>query len=279
MIDPEFVHPDWPAPGNVRALTTARIGGFSRGPYASLNLGDHVGDAPDDVRRNRALLREVLTLPAEPVWLKQVHGVNVVDAASVNVGATADGAWTGRPGVVCAVLTADCLPVFLCNRQGTKVALLHAGWRGLTAGVIEAGLRALATPGAELLAWFGPAIGPDSYEVGDDVRNVFLAQDAGAAVCFHEHGAGRWLANLYALARRRLQVKGVNAIYGGNFCTLRERERFFSFRRAGMRQCRERHDSRDGGGRATQGAIAEDAESDRRDGVTGRMASLIWLVR
>jgi len=276
-IDHGFIYPTWPALPNVRALTTTRVGGLSRGPYASFNLGDHVGDDPEAVRRNRARLREALTLPAEPLWLRQAHGVNVVDAASVNAGATADGAWTGRSGVVCAVLTADCLPVFLCSRQGTKVALLHAGWRGLTAGVIEAGLRALATPGAELLAWFGPAIGPDSYEVGDEVRDAFLAQDAGAAVCFHEHGAGRWLANLYALARRRLQAQGVNAIYGGNFCTLREHERFFSFRRAGTRQCRERHDSRDGGGRATQGAVAEDAESDRRDGVTGRMASLIWL--
>ncbi|MBI3574298.1 MAG: peptidoglycan editing factor PgeF [Gammaproteobacteria bacterium] len=244
MINPEFVHPDWPAPTHVRALTTTRRGGVSRGPYESFNLGDHVGDAADDVQRNRALLREALTLPSEPVWLKQVHGVNVVDTASVNVGATADGAWVDRPGVVCAVLTADCLPVFLCNRQGTKVGLLHAGWRGLTAGVVEVGLRALATPGAELLAWLGPAIGPDSYEVGDDVRNAFLAQDAGAAVCFHAHGAGRWRADLYALARRRLQAQGVNAIYSGNFCTLREPERFFSF---------------------------------RRDGATGRMASLIWL--
>ena len=240
----EFVHPDWPAPANIKALTTTRVGGLSRGPYASFNLGDHAGDAPDDVRRNRALLREALTLPSEPVWLKQVHGVNVVDAASVNAGATADGAWTDRPGVICAVLTADCLPVFLCNRQGTKVALLHAGWRGLMAGVIEAGLRAFATPDTESLVWLGPAIGPDSYEVGDEVRDAFLAQDAGAAICFHAQGAGRWLANLYALARRRLQAQGVNAIYGGNFCTLREPERFFSF---------------------------------RRDGATGRMASLIWL--
>lgn len=273
----EFVSPDWPAPANIRSLVTTRVGGHSHGVYASFNLGDRVGDVPDDVRRNRALLREALTLPSEPVWLKQVHGVNVVDAASVNAGATADGAWTDRPGVVCAVLTADCLPVFLCNRQGTKVALLHAGWRGLTAGVIEAGLRVLTTPGAELLAWLGPAIGPDSYEVGNDVRDAFLAQDAGAAVCFYAQGAGRWRADLYALARRRLQAQGVNAIYGGNFCTSRAPERFFSFRRAGMRQCRERRDSRDGGGRAMQGAVAEDAASDRRDGVTGRMASLLWL--
>lgn len=241
---PEFIFPDWPAPANVKALTTTRVGGLSRGPYASFNLGDHVDDDPDVVRRNRARLREALALPAEPAWLKQVHGVNVVDAASAEAGTTADGAWTNQSGVVCAVLTADCLPVFLCNRQGTKVALLHAGWRGLAAGVIEAGLQALATPGAELLAWLGPAIGPDSYEVGDAVRDAFLTQDAGVAACFRAHGAGQWHADLYALARRRLQARGVNAIHGGYFCTVREPERFYSY---------------------------------RRDGVTGRMASLVWL--
>lgn len=241
---PEFIFPDWPAPANVKALTTTRVGGLSRGPYASFNLGDHVGDDPDVVRRNRARLREALALSSEPRWLRQVHGVTVVDAASADADTTADGAWTDRPGVVCAVLTADCLPVFLCNRQGTKVALLHAGWRGLMAGVIEAGLQALATPGAELLAWLGPVIGPDSYEVGDAVRDAFLAQDADAAACFRAQGAGQWHADLYALARRHLQAQGVNVIHGGHFCTVREPERFYSF---------------------------------RRDGVTGRMASLIWL--
>lgn len=242
---PEPVYPDWPAPATVRALTTTRVGGFSQGPYTSFNLGAHVGDDPDTVARNRALLREVLKFPLEPLWLKQVHGTNVVDAASAPIGVTADGACTDRPGVVCAVLTADCLPVFLCDRQGTKVALLHAGWRGLTAGVIEAGVRALAAPGDELLAWLGPAIGPDSYEVGDDVRDAFLARHAGAGACFRPNGAGRWFADLYALARRRLQAQGVQAVYGGGHCTLKEHDRFYSF---------------------------------RRDGATGRMASLLWLV-
>lgn len=241
---PEFIFPDWPAPANVKALTTTRVGGLSRGLYASFNLGDHVGDDPDAVRRNRARLREALALSSEPRWLRQVHGVTVVDAASADANTTADGAWTDRAGVVCAVLTADCLPVFLCNRQGTKVALLHAGWRGLAAGVIEAGLQALATPGAELLAWLGPAIGPDSYEVGDAVRDAFLAQDADAVACFRAQGAGQWRADLYALARRRLRAQGVNAIHDGHFCTVRDPERFYSY---------------------------------RRDGVTGRMASLIWL--
>lgn len=242
---PEPIYPDWPAPANVRASVTTRVGGFSQGPYTSFNLGDHVGDDPDAVARNRALLREALKLPLEPLWLKQVHGTNVVDAASAHIGVTADGAWTDRPGVVCAVLTADCLPVFLCDRQGTKVALLHAGWRGLTAGVIEAGVRALTTPGNELLAWLGPAIGPDSYEVGDDVRDAFLARNnAGAGACFRPNGAGRWFADMYALARRRLQAQGVQAVYGGGYCTLKERGRFYSF---------------------------------RRDRTTGRMASLIWF--
>ncbi len=243
---PEPIYPDWPAPATVHALTTTRVGGFSQGPYTSFNLGDHVGDDPEAVARNRALLREALRLPLEPLWLKQIHGMNVVAAAAAHTGVTADGAWTGRPGVVCAVLTADCLPVFLCNRQGTKVALLHAGWRGLMAGVIEAGLRALATPGDELLAWLGPAIGPDSYEVGDDVRHAFLDDDPGAAEGFRPAGVGRWHADLYALARRRLRQQGVCAIYGGDRCTRREHGTFYSF---------------------------------RRDGATGRMASLIWLAR
>lgn len=236
--------PDWPAPNAVKALVTTRTGGFSAGIFASLNLGDHVGDDPDTVARNRQHLRRTLALPSEPRWLKQVHGVQVVDAANTIPGTVADGAWTDQPGVVCAVLTADCLPVFLCNRRGTKVALVHAGWRGLAGGVIEAGLRALGEPGAELLVWLGPAIGPDAYEVGDDVRHAFLVQDARADAAFKPVAGGRWFADLYALARRRLLAQGVNAVYGGDHCTLRESERFFSF---------------------------------RRGGVTGRMASLIWI--
>lgn len=235
----------WPAPPNVRALTTTRIGGVSRGPYEAFNLGDHVGDDPDAVRRNRALLREVLKLPAEPLWLKQVHGTNVVNAASARRGVTADGAWTDKPGIVLAVLTADCLPVFLCDRAGSKIALLHAGWRGLASGVIEAGVRQLGVSGTEVLAWLGPAIGPDSYEVGDEVQAAFIGCDAAAAAAFRPSGAGRWRADLYELARQRLRALGVGAISGGEHCTLREEDRFFSF---------------------------------RRDGQCGRMASLLWLI-
>ncbi len=240
----EVVSASWPAPAHVRALTTTRAGGASHGPYESFNLGDHVGDDPDAVRQNRARLCEALALPAEPLWLKQVHGVRVVAAATTAAGIEADGAWTDRPGVICAVLTADCLPIFLCDRKGTKVALLHAGWRGLAGGIIESGLRAMSTPPEEVLVWLGPAIGPDSYEVGDDVRRAFLDDDPSAAEAFRPAAAGRWLADMYTLARRQLRQRGVCAVYGGDRCTLRERDRFYSY---------------------------------RRDGATGRMASLIWL--
>ncbi len=245
MAQPAFVFPDWPAPANVRALTTTRAGGASRGPYESFNLGDHVGDDPQAVRLNRERLREMLTLPAEPVWLKQVHGIRVADAITTTAGAEADGAWTDRPGVVCAVLTADCLPIFICDRKGTQVALLHAGWRGLAGRIIDSGLRAMNMPPEELFVWLGPAIGPDSYEVGDDVRGAFLDDDPGTAGAFRPAGSGRWYADMYALARRQLWLRGVCAVYGGDRCTLRERDRFYSY---------------------------------RRDGKTGRMASLIWLV-
>lgn len=240
----EFIYPDWPAPVNVRAAVTARTGGFSRGPYASFNLADHVGDDPQAVARNRALLRETLGLPAEPIWLEQVHRVNVVAADETARGVAADGAWTDKAGAVCAVLTADCLPVFVCDRAGTRVALLHAGWRGLAAGVIEAGVRALGTPAAELLVWLGPAIGPLSYEVGEEVRQAFVTQDPGAAEAFRADGNGRWRADLYALARRRLRALGVEAVFGAERCTFLEQDRFFSY---------------------------------RRDGKCGRMASLLWL--
>lgn len=240
----EFIYPDWPASANVRAVTTTRTGGVSRGPYESLNLGDRAGDDPEHVRKNRARLRAALALPFEPLWLRQVHGVNVVDAAMARPGVTADGAYTDQPGAALAVLTADCLPVFLCDKAGTKVALLHAGWRGLAAGVIEAGVDKLQIPWAELLAWLGPGIGAEAYEVGDDVRDAFTAHDPGAAAAFRVHGSGKWLADMYALARRRLAALGVTAVSGGGHCTFSERDKFFSY---------------------------------RRDGACGRMAALIWL--
>lgn len=239
-----FISPDWPTPTNVRAFTTTRAGGLSRGPYASFNLGDHVGDDPAAVTRNRVLLREALALPAEPQWLQQVHGTHVIDAAQGDTPGEADGAWSAQPGVVCAVLTADCLPVLLCDRIGTKVAAVHAGWRGLAAGVIEQGVRALGGAPDELLAWLGPAIGPRAFEVGPEVRTTFVQHDAAAARAFTASHDGRYLADLYALARLRLSALGVTRISGGGFCTVTDRDRFFSF---------------------------------RRDGSCGRMATLIWL--
>jgi YfiH family protein len=244
MTDPQFILPDWPAPTNVRAVATTRTGGVSHSPYDTFNLATHVGDDPTAVRANRARLRTALVLPAEPLWLKQVHGVTVVDAAQTGVEPEADGAFATQPGAVCAVLTADCLPVLLCNRAGTKVAALHAGWRGLAGGVIEAGVEALSVPGSELLAWLGPAIGPEAFEVGPEVHTVFMEQDAQAAQAFRAARDNKYLADIYLLARLRLQRLGVSVVHGGGLCTVTDRARFFSY---------------------------------RRDGATGRMASLIWL--
>ncbi len=244
MSEPQFIFPDWPAPENVRAAITTRAGGVSHAQYDSFNLATHVGDDPAAVRANRARLRTALALPAEPVWLRQMHGVAVVDATRGGVAPEADGAFAAQPDTVCAVLTADCLPVLLCNRAGTKVAALHAGWRGLAGGVVEAGVRTLGVPGSDILAWLGPAIGPASFEVGPEVRSTFVQYDAQATQAFRTAREGKYLADIYLLARLRLQQLGVAAVYGGGFCTVTERERFFSY---------------------------------RRDGATGRMASLIWL--
>lgn len=240
---PSWIRPDWPAPAQVRAFATTRLGGVSEPPYASFNLGDHVGDNPDHVARNRRRLRELLQLPAEPCWLNQVHGRDVVEAGN-GAAFQADGAWTAARGTVCAVLTADCLPVLLCDRQGRRVAALHAGWRGLAAGVLEAGVEALGCRGGEVMAWLGPAIGPQAFEVGEEVRTVMVDHDTRAAAAFTANRSGHWLADLYALARQRLEASGVEAVYGGDRCTHSERDHFFSY---------------------------------RREGVTGRSASLIWL--
>jgi YfiH family protein len=218
---------------------TTRQGGVSDAPWASLNLGDHVGDAPDRVAVNRGRLRE--HLPAEPCWLKQVHSARIVPAATGVP--EADAAFSRQPHTVCAVLTADCLPVLLCDRAGSVVAAAHAGWRGLADGVLEASVAAMQTPPDELLIWLGAAIGPAAFEVGDDVREAFMAQHAETTVAFVPH-RGKWLADLYQLARIRLAHMGVHAVYGGGRCTFSEAGTFFSY---------------------------------RRDGVTGRMASLIWI--
>jgi YfiH family protein len=241
----DWIEPDWEAPARVRALCTTRIGGVSRGPYAGLNLADHVGDDPLDVVRNRGLLSRRLRLPAEPRWLRQVHGCGVVELTRAGALPAADAAVTRQPGQVCAVLTADCMPLLLTDRSGTCVAAVHAGWRGLASGVVEAAVRELAVPPESLLCWLGPAIGPDRFEVGDDVRERFLAQGGEAArAAFRATGTGKWLADLYLLARQRLGGLGVAGVFGGGFCTHRDAQRFYSY---------------------------------RRDGVTGRMASLIWI--
>jgi len=243
MTPEDWIVPDWPAPAAVRAVVTSRHGGVSTGPYASMNPADHVGDAPAAVAVNRRRLEQLLQLPAAPVWLQQVHGTGVVDAAAVHGPVQADAAYACQPGVVCAVLTADCLPLLLCDRAGSRVAAAHAGWRGLAAGVIEQTVAALGRPGDALLAWLGPAIGPSAYEVGSEVRDTFLAHDPQAAAAFSP-APGGWRADLYRLARQRLADCGVRAVSGGNHCTFTEAGRFFSY---------------------------------RRDGVTGRIASLIWL--
>ncbi len=242
-----WIRPEWSAPARVQACSTTRLGGFSEGPFAALNLADHVGDDPRTVAANRARLSRLLDLPAQPVWLHQMHGRDVVDAGSPGP-LRADASYSRRAGVVCAVLTADCLPVLLCDRAGTVVAVAHAGWRGLAAGVIETLIetvveRARVTPGS-LLAWLGPAIGPRAFRVGDEVRDALLEHDGEAGVALRAAGAGRWLVDIYGLARRLLGRCGVRTVSGGGQCTVSDPERFFSY---------------------------------RRDGVTGRMATLIWL--
>ncbi len=220
--------PDWPVPLGVRAWVTECGVGSSR--YRALNLATHVGDDAAAVAANRARLRAALALPSEPAWLDQVHGPRVLDLDSEAI-AAADGAVTARAGVVCAVLTADCLPVLLCDTAGRRIGVAHAGWRGLLGGVLPAAVRALGVPPDRLLAWLGPAIGQAAYEVGADVRDAFLALQPKATAHFAENARGRWQADLYALARDSLGAAGVTAVYGGGFCTFRESARFFSHRR------------------------------------------------
>jgi YfiH family protein len=238
------ITPDWQAPRRVMALATTRVGGVSVGAYAGLNLGDHVGDDPLAVAENRRRLRDGLRLPAEPRWLQQVHGCDVADASEEET-CVADAVIATAPGRVCAVLTADCLPVLLCDDQGARVAAVHAGWRGLADGVIEAAIERLASPSRRLLAWLGPAIGPNAFEVGDEVRTRLMAGLSGlAADAFRPSPGGRWLADLPRLARLRLTAAGVERVSGGMFCTYSDPKRFYSY---------------------------------RRDGATGRMATLVWI--
>jgi YfiH family protein len=235
----DWIQPDWPAPRNIRALSTTRSGGVSLGPWSSLNLGTHCGDDLSLVEQNRARLSELLPAPAR--WLRQVHGSVVVHhSGQASSEIEGDAQVSFERGQVCAVLTADCLPVFFCNRLGDRVGVAHAGWRGLADGVLEATVRALHEAPAELMAWMGPAIGPEVYQVGSEVTAAFPQEFSTA---FTRKGTG-FLLDIYTLAKLKLAAVGVHAVYGGAYCTLSDPDRFFSY---------------------------------RRDGVTGRMASLVWL--
>lgn len=240
-----WITPDWPAPNNVAALATLRGGGVSEGPYASLNLATHVGDRAEHVARNRALLREAARLPAEPLWLEQVHGTTVWDAAQTCVSPpTADAAIATADRRVCTIMTADCLPVLFCDLDGKAVGAAHAGWRGLAGGVIDATIAAMGTPVARMIAWLGPAIEQPAFEVGDEVREQFVARTAAHFDAFDRNARGRWQADIYRLARVELERAGIAGVYGGGFNVFADAERFFSY---------------------------------RRDKQTGRMATLIWF--
>lgn len=226
-----FLAADWPAPIHIRAGTTLRTGGVSAAPFDSFNHGDHTGDAPAAVAANRRRLREQLALPNEPAWLYQVHGAGVVDAEHPVTG-EADASVASDAGAVCAVLTADCLPVVFCDRAGSCWGAAHAGWRGLAAGVLEATVAALPARPANLMAWLGPSIGPQRFEVGAEVRAAFVDDCVDDFVGFVEGGRrGHFMADLYALARRRLARAGLTDVYGGGLCTVDDSNRFFSYRR------------------------------------------------
>jgi len=226
----DWLIPDWHAPSDVRAFVTTRAGGISPSPFDSMNLGLRSGDDIQNVLRNRAILRDCL--PAEPAWLRQIHGAGVVDASTVEHEPEADASWAAGSGVVCAVMVADCMPVLLCERDGRAVAAAHAGWRGLSTGVIEATVQAMGVPPAQLMAWLGPAIGPRNFEVGEDVLQAFMKFDERAAEAFAPYPGrqGKWLCDLYLLARQRLARLGVTEVTGGGFCTVEE-ARWFSHRR------------------------------------------------
>tara|TARA_B100000795_G_C22779516_1_gene431593 strand:- start:134 stop:880 length:747 start_codon:yes stop_codon:yes gene_type:complete len=243
-----FFVPDWPAPDNVRSAMTVRVGGCSESPFNQNNLALHVGDTEADVQANRDALETTLNLSRSPVWLNQVHGTKVIYAPNAKGVPDADGSFSDQSGVPCVVLTADCLPVLLCDPNGTQIAAIHAGWRGLANGILRRTVIQFSST-KNILAYLGPAIGPQAFEVGVDVREAFLsnAQDSvhQSAIKNAFIGASaKYLADIYALARAELQACGVSAVYGGEFCTVNDSERFFSY---------------------------------RREQITGRNASLIWL--
>lgn len=236
--------PAWPAPANVKAVSSSRKGGESDGLFQSLNLGTHVGDSVDVVTRNRLLFQTQAAMPGQPVWLNQTHGTRCITLSSGDISdINADASFSRQPGLICAVMTADCLPIVICNRLGTEVAAVHAGWRGLCNGIIENTLQMFTQP-VDCMAWLGPAISQHHFEVGAEVRTAFIEQEPEAAAAFIPGEAGKWFADLYLLARQRLTRRGINAIYGADHCTYQQNTDFFSY---------------------------------RRDGQTGRMATAIWL--
>lgn len=245
MLIESLIEPRWEHPPTVRAVTTTRQGGCSRPPFAEFNLATHVGDDPDQVAHNRAQLRQLAQLPAEPLWLNQIHGCNVATVGADAGDCSADASIARAPGQVCAVLTADCLPILLCETNGRAVAAIHAGWRGLAAGVIEQTVAQLGHPPVNLSAWLGPAIGPTAFEVGAEVRERFCDLDSHATVAFQPTTPGHWLANLPQLAQQRLTRLRVRHIANSGLCTVSDPTQFFSY---------------------------------RRDGRTGRMATVIWLI-
>ncbi|HDL6515055.1 TPA: purine nucleoside phosphorylase YfiH [Yersinia enterocolitica] len=241
----KLILPDWPIPATVKACSTTRHGGISEFPYDSLNLGTHVGDIAASVVANRQSLVEQAGLPQMPVWLEQVHGTRVLHLDGKTISdVQADAVYSHVAGQVCAVMTADCLPVLFCSSAGDEVAAAHAGWRGLCAGVLEQTLAQFNAGSSSIIAWLGPAIGPQQFEVGEEVKQAFIQIDEQFATAFTPSGS-KYLADIYLLARLRLQAVGIHAIYGGDRCTVTEKQHFFSY---------------------------------RRDGITGRMASLIWLI-
>lgn len=239
-----FIQPNWPAPSSIKSYTTLRHGGVSLPPYNGFNLGKNTGDDPQNINENCAILQETLQLPTEPLWIQQTHSTLVLPALPENKNKEADATFSIKDDQICVVLTADCLPILLCDRQGTFVAAVHAGWRGLSQGIIANTLSAIQPSLDEVLAWLGPAISQQHFEVGNEVRDIFIQQNPQAESAFIPSPAGRWLGDLYALARLQLQTLGVNAIYGGEYCTFSDKDKFYSYRR--------------------------DIQK------TGRMASLIW---
>jgi YfiH family protein len=245
--NPSYLIPDWPAPENVRAFSTTRLNGCSTDPFSSFNLGAHVHDSPENVAKNRMKLEAELALPSSPFWLEQVHGnsVHIVEASKMEpFPPKADASITQEVGPVCIVMTADCLPILLCSRNGNEVAAVHAGWRGLLNGVIDNTLSQFKSAPSEIMAWLGPAIGPEIFEINEEILVDFLNNNVDNEAAFCAREPNRWFADLYELARIRLRQFGVCDIFGGNFCTYRDSELFFSHR--------------------------------RDKGKTGRMASLIW---